>query len=531
MSKPSTDFIRAANPAQAAVYSISQTNSDKPGELEKAEIKRKMVALATPLRKGVRGGGNAEKEGRRPRKSKVGPFLSAENDPELPLRAALKLMDMYPDTVSSQLRNEILEKIEAAQNHADEMAALTRPKREGKGEEKNSDSLRQLEDEIRQLEAEYTDLKRKTDAIINARTAQQFAEADESMASNASPLMQHTARKNAKDAPKSYYPGDLTSRLLGDDPDATTDFRNLMQDDASLLLEGDTPDISQLMAQTPMKLASSGNWERHPPAQVEHAPISTKPQHVPLASLRMRGPNARPAQPPPPRTPPRREEDSFDETLPAGYTFEAGGRDDSVEEPESMEEDVTAVLPKVHLSPTMVAREEPSEDLSPPRTTENLDTTVEEPSNETRDEESENDTSAMKLFTMKLWTLAGDVLRPGNDYDIGKGDGTEPVPSFAQTKAILKAIADEACSPGADVEEIHRVVTAILLLHLMSRDSGSVAPGEEFQAGMSDTKELLSKALDARGWKQEHGNKVIFKWVGKKLLKSEGGRRLKCNLD
>jgi hypothetical protein len=96
-SKPSTDFIRAANSAQAAVYSISQTNSDKPGELEKAEVKRKIVGLATPLRKGVRGNGTGaelERPGRRPRKSKVGLYFNAENDPELPLRAALKLVDM-----------------------------------------------------------------------------------------------------------------------------------------------------------------------------------------------------------------------------------------------------------------------------------------------------------------------------------------------------------------------------------------------------------------------------------------------------
>ena len=71
----------------------------------------------------------------------------------------------------------------------------------------------------------------------------------------------------------------------------------------------------------------------------------------------------------------------------------------------------------------------------------------------------------------------------------------------------------------------------MLLYHLVSRDSNTVAGGEEFQAGMNETKEMLSQALDARGWKQEHGNKVIFKWVAKKLLKSEGGRRLRCNLD
>jgi len=97
VTRPCTDFIRAANPAQAAVYNISQTNSGKPGELEKAELKRKIVGLATPLRKGVRGNGaedDMERQRRRPRRSKVGIYFNAENDPELPLRAALKLVDM-----------------------------------------------------------------------------------------------------------------------------------------------------------------------------------------------------------------------------------------------------------------------------------------------------------------------------------------------------------------------------------------------------------------------------------------------------
>jgi len=99
------------------------------------------------------------------------------------------------------------------------------------------------------------------------------------------------------------------------------------------------------------------------------------------------------------------------------------------------------------------------------------------------------------------------------------------------TRGLLKAITNEPGSPDATIDEIHRILTAILLLHLLSRDSTTVEAGEEFQAGMNETKELLAHALAARGWSNEHGVKVIFKWVGKKLLKSEGGRRLKCNLE
>lgn len=94
VARPSTDFIRAANAAQTAVYTINQTNVDKPGELEKAEVKRKIVALATPLRKGVSDAANPAARGKKPRKSKVALVLNSDNDPEVPLRAALKLIDM-----------------------------------------------------------------------------------------------------------------------------------------------------------------------------------------------------------------------------------------------------------------------------------------------------------------------------------------------------------------------------------------------------------------------------------------------------
>ena len=84
---PSTDFIRAANPSQAAVYNVdvNQTTLNRPNELEKMEIKRKTIGVATPLKKG---------EGRKPRRSRAAAVFDDENDPEVPLRAALKLIDL-----------------------------------------------------------------------------------------------------------------------------------------------------------------------------------------------------------------------------------------------------------------------------------------------------------------------------------------------------------------------------------------------------------------------------------------------------
>jgi hypothetical protein len=290
--------------------------------------------------------------------------------------------------------------------------------RQGK-EDNTSESLRQLEEEIRQLEAEYAAVRREvislypspgrslirsssqTDDLMKAQTAQQFAEADESMTSDASPLAQHTARQNARDAPKSHQ-GDLTTRLLNqpaDDGDVTTDFRNLVRADDSLLLEGDTPDISQLMAQTPMKLASSGKWARPPAKQTEpiQAPEPTKPPHIPLASLRMRGASSRPA---PPRTPPRREEDSFEETPRAGYTFEAAERDVSLDDIASGGDGNSAIFLSAH-SPlntvgdeTVDAQNNASGDIEA--------SVADEPQADGEEEEPELDLQAtrMKAFTV-----------------------------------------------------------------------------------------------------------------------------------
>jgi hypothetical protein len=99
-------------------------------------------------------------------------------------------------------------------------------------------------------------------------------------------------------------------------------------------------------------------------------------------------------------------------------------------------------------------------------------------------------------------------------------------------KLLQNIISEASSSPSASNDVIIQVLTAKLLLDLISRDSTSVDnAADAFSAGMNEAKSLLNEILDANGWKKEHGNKVIFMWVGKKLLKSEGGRKLRCNLD
>jgi hypothetical protein len=36
---------------------------------------------------------------------------------------------------------------------------------------------------------------------------------------------------------------------------------------------------------------------------------------------------------------------------------------------------------------------------------------------------------------MKIWSIAGDVLSPGNNYDVGNGSGTQPAPILRETKS------------------------------------------------------------------------------------------------
>jgi hypothetical protein len=164
---------------------------------------------------------------------------------------------------------------------------------------------------------------------MKARAAQMFAEADESMDSEGSPTAKRAARQQGKFKGKS---------VGGTDADETTDFANLNLGDNSLLMETDTPDISQLMAQTPIKPstfkpppAAGGKAQQKPSL----ATLAQRAREVGLGNVQ-------------PRTPPRRiQEDSFDETPRAGYTFEVPDPvDHSVEEEEQEEEqpDDTVVI-------------------------------------------------------------------------------------------------------------------------------------------------------------------------------------------
>lgn len=98
---------------------------------------------------------------------------------------------------------------------------------------------------------------------------------------------------------------------------------------------------------------------------------------------------------------------------------------------------------------------------------------------------------------------------------------------------ILQAIIDGTDSTVVDPsEETFRVLTATLLLDLLKRDSSTVENSEDaFSSGMNEAKEVLTETINKRGWKKDLASKVIFTWVGKKLLKIEGGRKLRCNLD
>jgi hypothetical protein len=73
-----------------------------------------------------------------------------------------------------------------------------------------------------------------------------------------------------------------------------------------------------------------------------------------------------------------------------------------------------------------------------------------------------------------------------------------------------------------------QVLTAALLLHLISKDSSTVEdPADAFSSNMANVREMLNSAIEERGWKRDLGNKVVFMWVGKRVLKSEGGRKLR----
>jgi hypothetical protein len=172
------------------------------------------------------------------------------------------------------------------------------------------------------------------------------------MEEETSPIAQRTARMGIADKGKLSKGLNLGVQMGGGLEDETTDFGGMNLSDASLLIESETPDISELMAQTPMKLNASGGWDRptsatanvatsgrstgklktnkiksQAPEEAATSQAQTKAKPT-LASLAMRS-RAAAKQPPPPRTPPRRSPDededyteSFEATPRAGYTFD-----------------------------------------------------------------------------------------------------------------------------------------------------------------------------------------------------------------
>ncbi|KAG8831932.1 hypothetical protein FRC17_002337 [Serendipita sp. 399] len=497
---PSTDFIRAANPAQASVYSINVNtlNASKAGELEVKEVRRKTVAVATPLKKA----GTSK-----PRKSRAGSALDDENDPEVPLRAALKLIDMFPESVDTKLRDKIIVMIDEDRDQAERIRAYMRPKQKVPLTQDEQTRIRSLEDEVRQLEEDNAKLrfkasKNQVDAKIRAETARQFELAEASINDEDSPIA-NRRRERAT----------INDTL---DDDETINFQKLNLVDNSLLMDTDTPNISQLIAQTPMKLDLHGRWDR-------------KEQHMGEGE----GPSGL-------RTPPPREDESIDESHTTDPYDESYAEDDTME-PDTIKVDLSGITgppsPPVLPQRAQQLLDTPNEKTmnvirtlspSPPSTSPpNVTPEVEIGTEGTM---SLEDTSKMRAYTTKIWSIAGDTLVPNNQYEASKGLGTKPTPDFKQTRTILQSIIDEPSPSNASAAEIHRVLTAALLHFLTDRDSSTVDnTSDAFSSTMIEARELLNSIIADRGWKKE--NKVIFTWVGKKLLKSDGGRRLRCNLD
>ncbi|KAG8846653.1 hypothetical protein FRB91_000621 [Serendipita sp. 411] len=489
---PSTDFIRAANPAQASVYAINvnHLNANKAGELEIKEVRRKTVAVATPLKKAG---------GLKPRKSRANSTLDGDNDPEVPLRAALKLIDMYPESADQKLRDKIMEMIEEDRDQAERIRAYLRPKQKAPLTQDEQTRIRLLEDEVRQLEEENAKLRFKVDTKIRAETARQFELAEASIDGEESPIM---SRRRVKPTPR-------------DNPeeDETINFQKLGLVDNSLLMDADTPDISQLIAQTPMKLDGHGRWDRNEPHFGRVGDQSGL------------------------RTPPPREDDSVDESQADDPSDESYAEEETIGE-NAVQEDVT----EMWNSPPLTVKQKI---LSPPDSPEatRVETTGPQtpspPSTspiatktdvETEGAMSFEDASKMRAYTTKIWTIAGDILVPNNRYEASKGPGTQPTPDFKQTRSILQSIVDEPSPSNAPAAEVHRILTAVLLLFLTERDSStSDTAADAFSSTMMEARDLLDTVIAERGWRKE--NKVIFTWVGKRLLKSDGGRRLRCNLD
>lgn len=91
-TQPISYFIREAEATERGVYTISHSTEEYEEQVLPPEVTKKRVTIATPLKTTKPKPDN--KRRLKPRVS-ASTLLDASADPEVPLRAALKLVDMW----------------------------------------------------------------------------------------------------------------------------------------------------------------------------------------------------------------------------------------------------------------------------------------------------------------------------------------------------------------------------------------------------------------------------------------------------
>ncbi|KAK7692830.1 hypothetical protein QCA50_004465 [Cerrena zonata] len=479
-----SDLIRDIDPTELGLFTIVQPTQPAPSHTQEdastttgAEIARVEFPGATPLRRPPA------------RRARDDPARPREHEPEVYAQAALKYLERYssirPMPRASEQAERIIEQLSAVR---DNIFQLSETLKQANVTESSTpppspgSAIQAEEDRIQEIRADMMELKKKKEALLKRKTGIRTAS-----------KIQHS---KAKPKPPPPMSPDVQEESFWNTPAANARTLHFNDD----LLTDETLDLANSSAfASPIPESKS---HAYPPRAGSRTVASGR--HLSFAQT---------VDGEPPYDDTKGNSDNSGNDVPLLEQLEAA-RDPSPDHSSSGldEEDATIRLgPVTQISPQLADAFTPATPDVPKKA--RLKVTTE-----------------LELIVTKIWSTIGDIIMPGNPFDVNGLTGSKP-PHAKETIAHLRSTMAQTPIPGSPTASLsslstappppgqptaHQVLIAQVLLALLDSPPHYSVPLNQLKtmiAGTEAGKGLIGTAL----------TKPIYNLVAKRCLKIDRG--------
>ncbi|KAH8093917.1 hypothetical protein BXZ70DRAFT_948436 [Cristinia sonorae] len=498
LTTPLGDLIRDIDPSETGLFTIVQppqpgaapasSEGDHAGS-SMGEIARVGFVGATPLR--------------RPPMGRDGIQRAREHEPEVYAHAALKYLDKYdsirPMPRAVEQAERILEELAAVRESIDSLSERLLQTNDAGPSQPPPDPKSMAKEEerrIQELQTEIAELRKQKENILRKKTGIRSAAA-------LTPRRKPTSKPAMALSPTSP---DAAEHSFWNTPAASARTLHFTEDS---LLTDEHMDLSAPSLASPLNDSVRGPPVRGKmPERAIARQLMFEPTKKDELSAEEKAAN-----------------DSFEESPPLDVGATAVVEDDDFDE-----DDMTIMMKKSSPLASELPQQDPNATIE--LTTAPIISTSGAAQMEPKKQRFKI-TEEMEAVVSKIWTAMGDVIMPGNPYDLnGSGIGVKP-PRAKETLAHLQQLSLQTTSPtspntsitsdastqhqqqpGTQVTTQQILVAHVLLSLLSSPPNYSMALGK--------LKEVLAEKNG--GATAQAVTRPIYACVAKKLLKIERGR-------